>query len=173
MPRLEIKSIQEGQDTYLRNVLNYVAKWNKCNQGYLGAANLYLPQKKKELIPTIQQQNQELREFYRQENKRLGIHFIVAFSPEEAAYLTHMYVLQIGYFLAQTEFAEYMAYFAVHDHTELLHLDMLINPINIHTGLMFGCNRSGWYGIGSRLQEHLLRYMPEGAIRELQVTFSK
>lgn len=173
MPRIEIKSIPEGQYPYYENVLNYVSKKDRCVQGYLGATNLYLPQKRRDLIPTLQEEIQRLREFYGQGDRRLGIHFIVNFSPEELSYLSPKQVLEIGYYIAQTEFADCMTYFAVHDHTDLLHLDMLIIPINIHTGRMYSCGRAGWSGIETRLQKYLLNYMPESAVGEFQTAFTK
>lgn len=173
MPRIEIKSISEGLYSYYENTLNYVAKKDRCRQGYLGAVNIYLPQKRKDLIPTIREEIRRLREFYGQEDRRLGIHFIVNFSSEELVYLSPIQVLEIGYHIAQTEFTDCMTYFAVHDHTSLLHLDMLIIPINIHTGKMYSCGRAGWSGIETRLQKYLVNYMPESMVGEFQTAFTK
>lgn len=65
-----------------------------------------------------------------------------------------------------------MTYFAVHDHTPRLHLDMLIFPVNIHTGRMYACQKLGWNAIELRLQKHLLNYMPQDAIGKFQVCYN-
>lgn len=173
MPRIEIKSIPAGQEVIFRNVLNYVAKDDRCFQGYIGASKLCMPAERKEIVDNIQKQIQQLRVFYGKTDKRLGLHCIIAFSKEEMEYLTPWKVLEIGYYISETEFAECMTYFAVHDHTELLHLDMLVIPIKVCTGKMYGCPRAGWSGIELRLREYLLDNMPESAVGGFQTAFEK
>lgn len=173
MPRVEVKSISAGQNQIFRNVLNYVAKDTRCIQGYIGAANLYLPRNRNEVVSSIKAQIENMRRFYGQGSTRLGLHCIVAFSEEEAAYLTLLQALEIGYFISETEFAECMTYFAVHDHTGLLHIDMLVIPINVRKGYMYGCGKGGWHAIVFRIQRHLLNYMPESAIGDFQMAFEK
>lgn len=172
MPRIEVKSIKSDQYMIYKNVLNYVAKDDRCIKGFLGATNLLLTQKRSQLNFAISEQVNQARKFYGQEDRRLGIHVIIAFSEEEVKYLNHMKILEIAYHVANTEFSGCMTYFAVHDHTEHLHIDMLVFPLNIHTGRMYGCQREGWNAIEIRLQDYLQKYMPEEAIGGFQVNYS-
>lgn len=171
MPRIEIKSIKAGNYAYYYNTLNYVAKNDRCIQGYISAANLLLPQKRSELVPCISQQVSNARMHYGQEDKRLGIHCVVNFSSEELEYLTAIQILEIGHYLSMTEFPDCMTYFAVHDHSDKLHLDMLIFPLNIHNGRMYGCQKKGWNAIEIRLQKYLLNYMPAEVVGKFQVAY--
>ena len=171
MPRLNVKRIVEIP--HYTNTINYVAKKDKCSKPMYGAYNAYLPMNRSDIVPAIREQFDAAKTFYGKENRRPGIHFEINFAPEELEYLDPHKILTIGYWISETEFTDCMTYFAVHDHTKLWHLDMLINPVLITEGNMYGCNNVGWYGIGSRLCEHLKYYMPEDKIRDLQVSFSE
>ena len=75
-----------------------------------------------------------MKTFYGKEECRLGLHFEINFAPEELKYLDEWKILGIGYWISETELSDCMTYFAVHDHSEHLHLGMLINPIYISVG---------------------------------------
>ena len=64
-------------------------------------------------------------------------------------------ILQIAYYLAETEHKGCLTYFAVHDNVKCLHIDMLIVPIVLYTGNMYGCNKPGWIKIACNLKEYL------------------
>lgn len=173
MPRICIKSIKENNWSYYDNVLNYVAKKDKCAEPMIGACNVYMPINRKEIVPVIRMQFNEVKHFYEQENHRLGIHFEINFSPEELRYLDRKKILEIGYWISETQFKNHMTYFAVHDHSECLHLDMLINTVNILTGNMYGCGNAGWNAVANEIHEHLKLYVPDETIISRQITFPK
>lgn len=173
MPRIEVKSIQAGNYAYYHNALAYVARKDKCACKCIGATNLMLPNKRKELEPYIESQVREAREFFKQEDRRLGIRFVINFSESELKYLNERQILGIGYHVAITEFAGCMTYFAVHDHSDSLHLDMLIFPLDITNGRMYGCNRAGWSAIEARLMKYLENFMPVEAVGLFQTAFAK
>lgn len=173
MPRITVKSIPKNKPWIYENVLNYVAKPDKCNQGYISATELLLPHTREEIVPMIGMQIETARTFYGKNENRLGMHVIIEFSPDELKYLSMLQILAIGHHIAQTEFVGCMTYFAVHDHTENLHLDMLLIPINIREGIMYGCNRAGWNGIETRLLTYLKNFMPEEAVSGFQVSYQE
>ena len=173
MPRIEVKSIPAGNYAYFYNAIDYVARTDKSGCQCIGATNLFLVDKRKELESSIEAQVTEVREYFKQGNRRLGIRFVINFSDTELKYLNERMVLEIGYHVAMTEFAGCMTYFAVHDHTDLLHLDMLIFPVDIRTGKMYGCNIAGWSAIEARLIEYLKNYMPVDAVGGFQTAFTK
>lgn len=173
MPRIEVKSIPAGNYAYFYNAIDYVARKDRCACKCIGATNLMLPDKRNKLNSFIESQVTESRAYFKQEDRRLGIRFVINFSEIELKYLNERVILEIGYHVAMTEFAGCMTYFAVHDHSDSLHLDMLIFPLDIRTGKMYGCNRAGWSAIETRLIEYLKNYMPVDAVGGFQTAFTK
>lgn len=169
MPRISIKSVNSMVHYF--NTINYVAKGDKCSQPMIGACNAYLPMMKHDIVPAIREQFDTAREFYGKKECRPGIHFEINFSPEELKYLDRKKILECGYWISETQFTGCMTYFAVHDHSEYMHLDMLINPINIYTGNMYGCNRSGWNAIMNSFIDHLKVYILDEKIISRQIAF--
>lgn len=169
MPRLSIKSVTEKP--HYTNTIKYVANREKCSQPIIGASNVYLPMERKDIVPAIREQFDAVKTFYGKEDCRLGIHFEINLSPEELKYLDAWKILQMGYWISETEFSDCMTYFAVHDHSDYMHLDMLINPINIYNGNMYGCSKAGWNAIGKQLNEYMKNYIPEEKIGKLQIAF--
>ena len=173
MPRINVNTITKGRMDYFMNTINYVARKDRCTEGYLGATNLYLPPKRSDLVPVIMYQIKGLWEFFNKHDVRLGLHVEINLAPSELEYLSKMQVLQIEYFVANAVCADCMTYFSVHDHSELLHIDMLVILIHLDTGLMYGCNKAGWHAIEGRLMEYLQNFMPESAVGEFQVSFDQ
>lgn len=171
MPRINVKNIEANNYAYYKNALEYVARPDRCSSGYISATELYLPTERKYLVSTVDHQIQKVREYYYKTDKRLGLHLEINFSAEELKYLSARHLLLIGHHVATTEFPRCMTYFAVHDHTNLLHLDMLLVPINVQTGLMYGCNNHGWNAIEMRLRDYLHNFMPEETIGGHQVSY--
>lgn len=173
MPRITVKGIGAEEIKIYNNVANYVSRHDKSIQGLIGATHLYLGEKRNRDISLILQQMLSYRQFYNQVGKRLGIHVIIEFSSEENKYLTSERMLQIGYHIAETEFIGCPTYFAVHDHGAQLHLDMLLIPMDVYTGLMYGCDKSGWRRIEINLIQYLKGIMPEECVGGIQVSFGK
>ena len=171
MPRIDVKKIESKDYNYFDNCINYVAKEGHCINGFIGGTHWYLPPDRNKHVSALMTHIQTIREFYGKYDTRLGIHVVVTFSPEEVIFLNRRSVLEIGYYLAQTEFTNCMTYFAVHDHTDLLHLDMLIIPIDVYTGNMYGCGKAGWNCIMAKLKMFLHNYMPESVMGSFQVAY--
>ena len=53
-----------------------------------------------------------------------------------------------------------MTYFAVHNHTELFHLDMLVFPVNMMNGEIISYGKHSWYYMVSQLAEYLKAFVP-------------
>lgn len=88
MPRIEVNTIKAGNYAYYFNVLNYVAKDDKCIQGYIGASNLLLPNKRSDIVKYVSHQVEMARMHYGQDDRRLGLHCIFEFTPGELEYLS-------------------------------------------------------------------------------------
>lgn len=172
MPRISVLGVNEGNFSYIENTSKYVAREDKCLDGYIGATNVYLPNNRKKIAGSIVSQMMNVREFHSQMDSRLGIHVIFAFSPDECKYITKADLLSIGYHIAETEFSDCITYFAVHDHTDNLHIDMLIDTVKITDGKMYGCNLAGWRAVGNHLIQTLEEYIPKDKISPVQVSFS-
>ena len=169
MPRISVKTISEM--AHYVNTIKYVAKKDKCIKPLCGACNVYLPMKRSEIVPVIREQFDMSKDFYGKEEFRLGIHFEINFAPSELTYMDPWTILKVGYWISETEFNGCQTYFAVHDHSKWMHLDMIINPVNIYTGKMYGCGKGGWNAIGYRLCEYLKNFMPEECVNELQIVY--
>lgn len=169
MPRISVKRINEK--AHYNNTIRYVAKKEKCNKPMYGACNAYLPMKRSDMVTAIREQFDMSKVFYGKEDFRRGIHFEINFAPKELEYLDSQKILMIGYWISEMGFNGCQTYFAVHDHSDWLHLDMMINPVNIYTGMMYGCGKGGWNAIGYSLCEYLKNFMPEECIGELQVVY--
>ena len=161
MCRIDVRNIMSGNYQYYDNVLKYIAREDHCTNCNIGAAHVLFPQKKKDLLSALRYQIDAVRTFYGKEDNRLGIHLTIAFSADELAFLDADKILDIGYYLSINEFTNCITFFGVHDNTALLHLHMLIIPINIKLGTMYGCNKQGWYAIEKRLRIYMTKYIPE------------
>ena len=42
MPRISVLGVNEGNFSYIENTSKYVAREDKCLDGYIGATNVYL-----------------------------------------------------------------------------------------------------------------------------------
>lgn len=173
MCRLEVKAIEAGNTKYFENVCNYIAKDCKCEKGYIGATNAYLPTNRSIMVEEISSQMNNDRIYHHQENSRLGLHLTVAFAPSECKSLNRRTILNIGYQLAEKEFPDCTTYFAVHDHSENLHLHMLVGTVKHSDGRMYACGPRGWRSIGHSVADFLKEYVPEEDIAELQFATPK
>lgn len=171
MPRIDVVSIKKENYVYFENCLNYIAKEDHCIEGYIGATHIYLPMDRNMHVPFIRTQVSTMRSFYQKQNNRLGLHITINFSPEEQGFLNKGMMLQIAYHLAETEFPSCMTYFAVHDNVDLNHIHMLIIPINVYTGYMYGCGKAGWNTIEDKLRKLLKTIMPESVVGGFQVAY--
>lgn len=173
MPRIDVKAIGKDNYAYKKNTINYVARNDHCIEGYIGATNLLLDKNRNKNATEVLKQMEEAREFYNQTDTRQGLHVVFTFSPKEAEHLTKKDALKLAYEVAETEFEGCMTYFAVHDNTSLIHIDMLVDPLNVYTGKMYGCHKAGWWSIGNRFIERMKLYVPEEDIGELQIPYGK
>lgn len=169
MPHLQVVNQVKHNSVAYRNLLNYIARPDKCRNRIIGMTNVLLDfQKTPENL--VDDQVQRFRE-YHAVSCRYALHIIVEFSPEEARYLDYNKVLEIGYFLAETEFTNCICYFAVHDHSTYkgtnqvyLHLDFMLIPFNIYDGRGYNCGKSGWFKIANDIKEFMKKYVPPSYI---------
>ena len=157
MPRIQIITVKNVE--HLKSVVQYVARSDKCmNQQYVGLCNMLIGEDNESVLWKMDQFLHN--EFNKCHTKRRGIHLIIEFSPEECQFLNQQVILQIGYWLTAMYFANYVTYFAVHDHTELFHLDMLVFPVNMITGEIINYGKPTWYYMVSQLAEYLKGFVP-------------
>lgn len=95
------------------------------------------------------------------------------FLPSECIYLDAQKIIRIGYQFPCMEFPNCITYFGVHDHSEYLHLDMLLLPIDIYTGNSYGYSQNAWYKFGYDIRELMLQYMPEENISNVQTLYDR
>lgn len=170
MPRMQVIMVKSIQHLY--SVVPYVAKSDKCmNQQYVGMCNMLMGE---DNISALLKVNQFLHnDFNKGHTERQGIHLIIEFSPEECQFLNQQMILQIGYWMAGTYFTNYVTYFAVHDHTAKLHLDMLVFPVNMITGEIINYGKSTWYDMASQLAEYLKIIIPEEKVGKPLLSFGR
>lgn len=157
MPRIQIITVKSVQ--HLQAVVLYVARSDKCmNHQYIGMCNMLMGEdNESELLKVDQFLHNDFNKCHA---KRRGIHLIIEFSPEECQFLNQQVILQIGYWLSATYFANHVTYFAVHNHTELFHLDMLVFPVNMMNGEIINYGKPAWYYMVSQLEEYLKAFVP-------------
>lgn len=102
MPNLQVVNQVKHDFVAYNNLLYYVARPDRCRNRMIGMTNVFFDfsEAPKNLV---NKQVQRFRE-YHSVNSRYAIHIIVCFSPDEVEYLSCNRVLEIGYFLAETEF---------------------------------------------------------------------
>lgn len=170
MPRLQILTKEKPRSFF--NTLNYVARPDKCQQGCYGMTNVYNdPSLSPETV--IENAAWTLRDKYGKIDQRYAMHEILTFSPEECKYLDHKKVLEIGYHMAESAFPDCISFFAVHDHSNLLHLDLMVIPIDLHTGSNYDCGSAGAYHICSDVTSYLEKYVPKDKISKTRIAFGK
>ncbi|MFR0900135.1 MAG: hypothetical protein ACLSG4_11835 [Anaerobutyricum sp.] len=169
MPNLQVVNQVKHDFVAYNNLLYYVARPDRCRNRMIGMTNVFFDfsEAPKNLV---NKQVQRFRE-YHSVNSRYAIHIIVCFSPDEVEYLSCNRVLEIGYFLAETEFKDCICFFAVHDHSTYegtnkvyLHLDFMLIPFSIYDGRGYDCGKAGWYKIANDIKEYLKKFMPSSVI---------
>ena len=178
MPQLQVVNNVKQNLTAYYNLLNYVARPDKCRNGYYGMTNVYLnPNCNPEML--VDHQNFELRDFHGK-NNRFALHVIVQFAPSESKHLDHQKVLDIAYYIAEHEFPYCICFFGVHDHScyngtdqLFLHIDMMILPFHIITGEGYDCGKPGWFKIGADVASYLQRYVPKEDITQPVVYYGR
>ena len=181
MPRIQLINEAGHDRAAYRNLLKYVARPDKCICGFMGMTNVCdIPQIISGIVPgtmsykMVDRQRKFLMRYHENHDGRYAMHVIIQFAPSEAAYLDHQKVLDIAYFVAMTEFPDYICYFAVHDHScykgtqdTSYHIDMMIVLINIYDGTFLGLGPKGWYKVGCDIAGYLKNFMPEEAVEKV------
>ena len=171
MPRIQVIPITS--ERHFKHCLSYPTDITKCKNRMYGMTNAYCdrgfsPSK------TILKNIKEVYGFHGISSiKRKAFHIILTFSDSERMFLTKEIVLQMGYFLAMSEFPNNQCFFGVHDHGNKLHLDFLLFPVDIYTGCTYSCSKSGWYKILNDLIQFMEAYIPKEKITTMPVIFGQ
>ena len=169
--RIQFISRVDHNETAYMNLLNYIRHPDKCTGGIFGATNVFIDPN-----ASIEQSVYMTAEYIRKRQScdtKLAVHLIIEFSPSELEYLDENKILETGYVISQLDMAECITFFGVHDHSEHLHLDMMICPYSIYTGKAWHLSKSFLWKIGLDIKEHLIHYMPEEAISKLQTVWGR
>lgn len=62
---------------------------------------------------------------------------------------------------------------SVHDHSEHLHLDMMIFPYSIYDGKAYHISKKSLYKIGMDIQKYLLKYVPQENMSQIQPVYGR
>ena len=153
MPILQIVDTIRYDTKALYNVINYVAREDKCQCRCIGATNIYLDQS--DIVNTINDHFMKLWEYHCKTKGKFAQHLIIELAPSEVKYLTADSVLCLAYRFAQKEFPNLICYFAVHDHAlyhdehnNLLprfHIDMIVFLLDIFSGRIAGFHKGAEY----------------------------
>lgn len=153
------------------NLLNYVRNYDKCQNRYYGTSNvLLLPNRAVE--ESVDFTANKIRKITYCDVK-LAVHLIVEFAPSELEYLDHKKILEAGYFISVYEMPECITFFAVHDHSKHLHLDMMIFPYSIYNGKAYHISKKSFYKIGADIQRYLLKYIPQEKMSKVQTIYGR
>ncbi len=162
--------VKKNEKAYY-NLLHYVRGYEKCRKGYFGTSNVCVfPNATVE--ESVHYTAQKVREITYC-NVKLAMHLIIQFAPSELVYLDHSKVLEIGYFISLYDMPECITFFAVHDHSEHLHLDMMIFPYSIYDGKAYHISKKSLYKIGMDIQKYLLKYVPQKNISQIQPVYGR
>ena len=172
MPRIQVISITN--ERHFKNCLSYPTDIKKCKSRMYGMTNAFCEYGHSPYQTVLRSIN-EVCEFHGiSDIGRKAFHVIVTFSDLERRYITKELVLHTGYFLAMNEFPNNVCLFAVHDHSGKLHLDLLIFTVDIYTGRIYSCSKSGWYKILNDLILFLEGRIPKEIVtRNMPVIFGQ
>ena len=139
---------QNDYDTIdaLSNVMNYVL--NKDKASYIGAQNL-LPDH------NPMQQIFAVRNYWNDNTKKKILHFVIAFDDED--FITMENLNREAYNICSI-FPEFQIVFAIHNNTHILHLHMVIHPLNLATGKKLYFNHKTFFFFVQKLRDIFKKY---------------
>ena len=172
MPYLQVINNVQHNDYALRNLLNYVARKDKCICGLYGVTNVLIPSYEENLPLALKNYNEALRRFHSKGDGRYALHYIFSFAPSESRYFDPQKVLDLGYFIASRAFQNQVCYFSVHNHScyrnmpgqIYYHIDMMVLTVDIMNGVLYSLSKPGGYRILHDLMEYMKKYVPENDI---------
>lgn len=172
MARYQVISQVGRNITAFDNLLNYIAKPGHCIGRFIGATNLFISDYQNP-EPYLREQISYILNLYNGWNRRLALHFLIEFDPDEAAQLAPELALQYGYQFAQSVFPGYMCYFSVHDNTPHTHMHFMVVTCNIFDGKRFAVGKKGWFKIANDGNRLLEEYVGTENLCPTQVTLGR
>ncbi len=171
MPRLQVISTERTMCAF-NNLINYIARPDRCINRYFGAVNLYIddhvhPE------PSIRDQIFRVIEMHQAGHKKLTTHLIMTFDDNERQHLTADYLLRLAYDFCLRMLSNCMVYFAIHDNTPKLHIHFMIVPLDIYNGKTWSSGKCGWYLLGNEATRLLEQYIPKDEVDNVHVTYGK
>lgn len=127
------KAINKHYNTQddLWNLVNYVIADNHCIDKVYGAQGIIKSQ-----TDNMYQQMVYVKKYFRKENGRQALHYVLSFSKEEEHYIGIQEALEIGYKVANY-FCGWQVVFGVHTNTGHLHLHFVVNNTSYENGKSF------------------------------------
>ena len=176
MPRLQVISRVETNETAFTNLLNYIARGDHCGGRWIGATNLYITDYQNP-EPFILHQILHLFDLHQIRNKRMALHLFITFDDGERKQLSPEALLTLTYRFVGQAFPRCMTYFAVHDRQPetgaKLHVHVMLIPIDLYTGASWSAGNAGWYHIAHSFCNLLAHYVPPQDLKAPQVTFGR
>lgn len=121
------KPYRMGRD--LENLVGYAARGKDGAVNVCGAQGLLLGD-----AGSMYRQMAEVKRYFRKEEGRQAMHYILSFSREEMGYIGVREVLQIGYAFAGYCFLGWQVVFGIHTNTDSLHIHFIVNTTSYEDG---------------------------------------
>lgn len=127
------KAVNESYKTTtdLHNLICYVVRESHCIGNLCGAQGLRVG-----TGANMYEQMYEIKKYFRKEDKRQALHYILSFSEEEEKYIGIREAMQIGYEVANF-FQGWQVVFGVHTNSERLHIHFVVNGTSYENGRGF------------------------------------
>ena len=133
------KAINKHYNTHedLWNLINYVIADEHCVEKVYGAQGIVKSQ-----TDNMYQQMINVKKYFRKEEGRQALHYVLSFSKDEEEYIGLQEALEIGYRIAYF-FSGWQVLFGVHTNTEHLHIHFVVNNTSYENGKSFSMGIRG------------------------------
>lgn len=157
------KPYKTAQD--LKNLINYAVKGKEAADGGYGAQGVL-----KGEAESMYCQMEGVKKYFRKENKRQALHYVLSFSGEEMEYIGIREALEIGYAFAGCCCLGWQVVFGIHTDTDSLHVHFIVNSTSYENGRAFDMGPAGLQEakeyVKAAVQSYYIRSLPEEERRE-------
>lgn len=158
------KVYQKGSD--FRNLVLYAANGKTGGENECGAQGVLLGD-----ADSMYSQMEDVKKYFRKEDNRQALHYVLSFSMEEMKYIGTGEVLEIGYHVAGYFFTGWQTVFWVHDDTDNLHIHFVVNGTSYEDGRAFDMGPAGLQEIKQYVNvlgwHYYMKSLPEEERREI------
>ena len=158
------KAYRDGSD--FRNLVLYAVNRETGETNVCGAQAVMLGD-----ADSMYGQMEEVKRYFRKEDKRQALHYVLSFSKGEMEYIGIREALEIGYSVAGYFFTGWQTVFGIHTDTDNLHIHFVVNGTSYEDGRAFDIGPAGLQEIKEYVNvlgwHYYMESLPEEERREI------